>query len=138
MIINITYPSHKTDKMIRDISGESFSLIERWRMRGIGSGKLQIEDSSPDIKQIISANKDTAYCNIELRKKGIVLGFNTVGRIYAWCIPYYRLNVYYNGGILSVHGPENMIKASPPFNGRLSMDFLKKVLRLKSESNQEL
>lgn len=135
MIVNVTYPDKKTEKIIKDISGDSYSFIERWKMKGIGSGKLQIYECSPEISSIIRSNRDAAYCNIELRKNGIALGFNSVGRIYVWCVPYYQLNIYYNGGTLSVHGPSNSLKAKPPFNGKLSMDFLKKVLRLKAEFN---
>lgn len=107
-------------------------------MKGIGSGKLQIKECSSEVSTILSANRDTAYCNIELRKNGIVLGFNSIGRIYAWCIPYYQLNMYYNGGILSIYGPKNSIKAQPPFNGKVNMDFLKKVLSLKAQINSHL
>ncbi len=133
MIINITYPSKKTERLITEAVGESYSFLERWKMKGIGSGKLLIHECSPEISGIIRANRDTAYCNLELRKTGTVLGFNSVGRIYAWCIPYHLLNIYYNGGKLSIYGPDNFVKANPPFNGKLNLDFVKKVLKIKSD-----
>ncbi len=133
MIVNISYPSHKTKKAIEEIAGPSFSFIERIKMRGVGCAKLQIVESSNDIKQITSANNDTAYCTIELRKNGIIIGFNSTGRIYAWCIPYYRLNIYYNSGRLSIYGPQNHIKAIAPFNGMVDKKFLRKVLKVKGD-----
>ena len=106
-------------------------------MKGIGCSKLQIVEASPDIQQIISANRDTAYCNQELRKKGLVLGFNSTGRIYAWCIGYHQLNIYCNGGKLSLFGPKHSLKAIPPFNGSLDKSFIRKVLRLKGEMRSD-
>ncbi len=114
------------------ISGLPFSFIERIKMRGIGCTKLQIIESSPQVSQLVSANTDTAYCNIELRKTGIVVGFNSVMRIYAWCIPYHQLNMYYNAGQLSIYGPYHNIKAIAPFNGTVDKKFIKKVLTLKA------
>lgn len=138
MIINITYPNKKTSNMITEIVGNSYSLLDRWKMKGIGSGKLIIDESSPEISKIIRTNRDTAYCNMELRLLGVVVGFNSTGRIYAWCIPYHLLNIYYNGGNLSIHGPDNFIKAKHPFNGKVNMGFLKKVLKIKSDNNPRL
>ena len=74
-----------------------------------------------------------AFCNLELRQRGLVVGFNSTGRIYAWCIGYHQLNIYVNGGRLSIYGPKHSLKAKPPFNGNIDKRFVKKVLRLKSE-----
>lgn len=134
MIINISYPNAKSRQAILDVSGSAFSFWERVQLKGIGSGKLQIKESSEEIAKIIRNNRDTVYCNIELRTEGLVLGFNSSGRIYAWCIPYYQLSIYYNSGILSIHGPNNFVKAQPPFNGKINMKFVKKVLKLKSSN----
>lgn len=115
------------------IVGPSFSFLERIKMKGIGCAKLQIVEACPHIHQIIAANLDTAYCNLELRKDGLVLGFNSTGRIYAWCIGYHQLNIYCNGGRLSVYGPKYSLKAIPPFNNTLDKKFIRKVLKIKAE-----
>ena len=133
MILNISYKSKKNDRQIEDCIGRSFSFLERFKMGGIGCAKLQIVESSPDIHHIISANRNTAYCNIEMRLEGLLVGFNSTMRIYAWCIPYYRLNIYYNGGQLTIYGPANHIKLKPPFNGTVDKKFLKKVLVQKAQ-----
>ncbi len=133
MIFNITYPDKKTDYAIAKIIGKSFSFIDRIKMNGVGCAKLIIKESSPDIYQLISANRDTAYCNMELRQGGILVGFNSTMRIYAWCIPYYHLNMYYNFGALSVYGSKHNIKLSAPFNGSIDKRFIKKVLTQKAK-----
>jgi len=134
MIINITYPDKKTDRAIAKVIGQPFSFMDRFRMKGIGCSKLIIKEASPEIFHLISANRNTAYCNMELRQEGILVGFNSVMRIYAWCIPYYQLSMYYNSGKLSVFGNKHNIKLSAPFNGTIDKKFIKKVLKLKGES----
>lgn len=138
MIINITYPDKRTDKEIENIAGKPFSFMDRFRMKGIGCAKLQVREASPEIYQLISANRDTAYCNMELRQEGLVVGFNSTMRIYAWCIPYYHLNIYYNSGKLSVFGSKNFLKMTPPFNGSVDKKFIKKVLALKAKGQSDL
>ncbi len=137
MIINITYPDKKTSREISSQIGPSFSFIDRIKMKGIGCAKLQIKEASTEVFQLISANRDTAYCNIELRQQGILVGFNSVMRIYAWCIPYHFLNIYYNSGLLSIYGPKHNIKVSAPFNGAIDKKFLKKVLALKAATQSD-
>jgi len=133
LILNITYPDKITARKIKQVVGSSFPMMQRIRMGGIGCSKLKIEEASPEIFHLISANRDTAYCNIELRTLGAVIGFNSVGRIYVWCIPYYHLNLYYNSGRLSIYGSKHNLKASAPFNGTIDKKFIKKVLKLKGE-----
>lgn len=137
MIINITYPSKKTEKEIVSVTGKSFSFMDRFRMKGIGCSKLQIREASSEIYQLISANRDTAYCNMELRQEGLLVGFNSTMRIYAWCIPYYQLNIYYNSGKLSVFGSKNFLKMTAPFNGNIDKKFIKKVLALKAKGQSD-
>jgi len=132
LIFNITYPDKKTKRQIETIIGPSFGFMERFRMKGIGSAKLKIVEASPEIQQLISTSQDTSYCNLELRTKGIVVGFNSAGRIYAWCIGYHQVNIYCNGGRLSVYGPIHSLKAVPPFNGQLDKKFISKVLGFKA------
>jgi len=138
MIINITYPSRKTDKAITDKIGPSFSFLDRIKMKGIGCSKLIIKEASPEIGQLISGNRDTSYCNMELRQQGLLVGFNSVMRIYAWCIPYYHLNIYYNFGKLSVYGAKNNLKLAAPFNGTIDKSFIKKVLDQKAKIQGDL
>lgn len=121
---------------MRKVVGSSFSFLDRVRMGGIGCAKLKIDEASEEISHLISANRNTAYCNIELRKNGVVIGFNSSGRIYAWCVPYYQLNLYYNFGKLSIYGPDNNLKASAPFNGSIDKKFIRKVLAQKARFQQ--
>jgi len=133
VIINLPSPDKKTEQAIQKVAGPAFSFVQRIKMKGIGCSKLQIVEASPEIQKLITQNVDTAYCNLELREAGMVVGFNSTGRIYGWCIPYYQLNIYVNSGKLSVYGPKHNIKAVAPFNGSVDKKFLRKVLGLKAK-----
>lgn len=133
MIVNVTYPDRITKRQMEKLVGTSFSFLERIKRRGIGSEKLQIVEASQNIAQYITRTQDTNYCNLELREKGIVVGFHDVMKIYAWCIPYYQLSIYVNGGKLSIYGPKGHIKAIPAFNQTLNRKFLKKVMAEKQK-----
>jgi len=132
MIINLTYPDKKTERSIAEMIGPAFGFVERIRMKGIGCAKMQIVEASTEIQKLIAQNTDTAYCNLELRKVGLLVGFNSTGRIYGWCIPYHKLSIYCNGGKLTVFGPKHSVKAVAPFNGSIDKKFLGKVLKLKT------
>lgn len=131
MIINLTYPDKRTARSIEQIVGPAFNFVQRIKMKGIGCAKMQIVEASSEVQKLISQNSDTAYCNLELRLSGLIVGFNSTGRIYAWCIPYHKLNIYVNGGRLSIYGPKHNLKVIAPFNGNIDKNFLRKVLKLK-------
>ena len=133
MVFNITYPDNRTQYEMEKIVGPSFSFLERLKRRGVGSSKMQIVEASPSIVKFISRTNDTNYCNLEIREKGLVIGFRDVMKIYAWCIPYYQLNIYKTSGKISIYGPNGHIKAVPAFNGKMDLKFLKKVMEMKNQ-----
>jgi len=135
MIVNITYPDRITKREMEKLVGPSFSFLERLKRRGIGSEKLRIVEASASIVQYISRTQDANYCNLEIREKGLVVGFHDVMKIYAWCIPYYQLNIYVNAGKLSIYGPQGHIKAIPAFNGKINRKFLMKILAEKGKNS---
>jgi len=133
MILNITYPSPKLNQAIKAQVGPSFSLLERIKMKGIGSRKMLITDCSASIADLLHNSADTKYCNIELRKKGIIVGFQSTMRIYAWLIPYYQLTTYFEDNTLKVYSLQDHIKMKAAFNARIEKGFLLKMLELKSK-----
>lgn len=132
MIINITYPSARIKREIASVVGPSFSFIERIKMGGIGTAKLQIMEATDEIHKLLSHTRDAKYCHLECRKMGLVVGFQSVMKIYVWLIPYHQLSIYNNSGELTVYGKSNSIKLSAPFNGSVDKKFIRKVLALKS------
>jgi len=116
MIVNITYPSKQITKEIDDVVGVSYTFFERIRMGGIGTAKLQIVEATEEIHKLLSNSLETKYCHLECRRKGLIVGFRSVMKIFVWLIPYHQLS-----------------KLNAPFNGQINKKFIRKVLALKAE-----
>jgi len=132
MIINYTYPTPQLKRQIKQSVGSSFSIVERLKMGGIGTSKLQMIEASDEIYQLVSHKTDTIYCYIECREKGIVLGFHSTLKVYLWLIPYLFLSIELGSNTVNIESEGNETKLKPPFNGNLELAFFDKLQRLKS------
>ncbi|WP_375325280.1 hypothetical protein [Flagellimonas sp. GZD32] len=94
MLLNVSYSDKNITKKIDDVLGKPIPLKERWAMGGIGSPKMQITEASVEINNLLILDNNLNTCNIELRPKGIIVGFRSRLESYALIIPYYKLNVY--------------------------------------------
>ena len=114
MIFNITYSDKSVEKELNDLIGKPFGLMERIKMRGIGTSKMQIVFSSEGIAKLLQDNLATHYCYLEMRPKGLIVGFQSHLKTYVWAIPYYHLSIYYNSGLLTIFGKSQKIKSKTP------------------------
>lgn len=130
MILDITHNDPVVKQKIKNLTGSAFSWIQRFRMNGIGSGKLRITDSGESLKRLLYDNPDTLYCNIELRSKGIVAGFMTGRRVYGWIVGYDQLVVIQDQDQLTITAADMFMKLKAPFNQSLNHKFLQKLTRL--------
>ena len=60
-------------------------------MGGIGSPKMTIIKANTEIRNLLILDNNADQCNIELRPKGIIIGFRALLDSYALIIPYYKL-----------------------------------------------
>ncbi|WP_298419837.1 hypothetical protein [uncultured Kordia sp.] len=109
MVVNTTHKDKEVEKLIDTTVGESFSLLQRIKLKGIGSKRMIIHDVSPKIKQYLNKVDDLNYGNIELRPKGILIHIHKKLKNYSWIIPYYRLNIY-TSSFFSIHADGNFIQ----------------------------
>jgi len=133
MLFNISYSSKKTEGEINALMGDPFSFIQRIKMGGVGTSKLQIVEASQNIADLIQDRSASYYCYLELRPKGLMVGFQSHLRSFVLCIPFYELSIYYNGGLLSIYGKSGSFKLEAPFNSRVDKKYLSKVLSMKAE-----
>ena len=68
MIKNLSYNSKKNKAVLYELVGRPLSLIERFKLRGIGSNKLVITDASKEIVELLRLDNNINYCNIEIKK----------------------------------------------------------------------
>ncbi|NNE26913.1 MAG: hypothetical protein HKN09_08720 [Saprospiraceae bacterium] len=116
---------------MKKLVGPQFSFLERFKMKGIGTQKMIISDASDNIFSLIINYTDTPYCNIELRKNGIVVGFSSNMRIYCWAIPYYKLVIVQQGSELMISTSDTFVTMQPSFNSIIDKSFIVKMLEQK-------
>ena len=135
MLLNTTYKNDEHELIMQDLVGKSFPLTKKLKMRGVGSGRMVIDEASPKLEQTLMNGPDLNYANIELRPKGVLIRITRRLDNFTWIIPYYQLHIYKTEG-LSVHGQgqflhfrENqMLRNNKSFFNKLSqlkIDFMK-------------
>lgn len=94
MLVNVSYTNKAVTQKVDAEVGKPFPLKERWAMKGIGSPKLFITETSVEIRNLLILDNNTSSCNIEMRPKGIIVRFRSLLETFALVIPYYKLAVY--------------------------------------------
>ena len=94
MLLNISYNDPKQKKEIDDIVGKPFSLQNRLKMRGIGSGKLVISSASIEIHNLLILDNNINTCSIEMRPMGVIVHFRSLLETYGLVIPYFKFKIY--------------------------------------------
>ncbi len=94
MLLNVSYNNGEITKKIDREIGKPFTLKERWAMKGIGSPKLFITETSIEIRNLLILDNNLDTCNIEMRPKGIIVRFRSLLETFALIVPYYKLRIY--------------------------------------------
>jgi len=136
MILNSTHTSKTNTKMINDLVGKPFSIIERLRLKGIGSKRMVIEKVSLNLKQYLNSIADINYANIELRPTGILIHINKGLQNFTWALPYYQLVIYKTNGS-SIHGQGKFIHFKNNMLLTENRGFFKKMMDLKIRYDED-
>ncbi|MCF7561857.1 hypothetical protein L3X39_14520 [Sabulilitoribacter multivorans] len=102
MILNTTHFNKEYKQLLNDLVGMPFSFLEAFKMKGVGSKRMIIEDVSPNLQLYMNLVSDINYANIELRKNGVLIFINKGLQNFTWAIPYYQLVIYKTNGA-SIH-----------------------------------
>jgi len=137
MLFNVTYPDPQIKRGIKQRVGSAFSLFQRLKMGGNGSRRMRIIETSPDIDSQYLNRIDTRYGNIELRKKGILIGFQTVRRIFVYAIPYEDVELSAASNYLRVGDAENYFLFEPLQNSGVDHTFVTKLQERMPPSNRK-
>ncbi|MDV7140320.1 hypothetical protein R3X28_15620 [Maribacter sp. TH_r10] len=133
MLLNVSYNRIEiTEKIDREV-GKPFTLKERWDMGGIGSPKLFITETSLEIRNLLILDNNLDCCNIELRPKGIIVGFRSLLESYALVIPFYKLSIYKgNLAVYSIYRDHHFIKVRS--DTKAIQKFFKKILDYRTDN----
>lgn len=132
MIFNTTYKNEDYNYESDNLLGEKFKLIERIRLGGIGSARLVINKTSPDLNVGKLKFSELDYGNIELRPKGIIIHYARKLERFAWIIPYYQL-VIYNAQVFSIHANGNFMQFLKNRNYNENKKFINKMINTKNK-----
>ncbi|WP_010181889.1 hypothetical protein [Aquimarina agarilytica] len=135
MLLNNSHNDPEINRKINDLVGHPYSLLDRLKMKGIGSPKLRITKASMHIYNLLQLDQNTNTCNIELRPKGIILAFQKRLETYVLVIPYYKLSIYKgSSNEYSFHKDTYFIKIlAPPLDASIH----KFVSRIMSEKKKQ-
>ena len=116
MILNTTHYNSEHKQIIADLVGSPFSLVQKLKLRGVGSKRMIIDDVSPNLQQVLNMVSDINYGNIELRPKGILIHITKGLKNFTWIIPYYHLVIYkINGSSIHAQGKFVHFRANKTF-----------------------
>lgn len=108
MILDTSYTNKDDIKLINSTVGAPFGLIQSIKMKGVGSKRMMIEETSPNMAHYLNAVADVNYANMELRPKGVLIRINKGLKTFTWVIPYYQLVIYKTNGS-SIHAQGRFI-----------------------------
>lgn len=136
MLLHVSYSDSENTRKIDSELGKPFSLKERFQMCGIGSPKLIMTDASLQISNLMNLDNNRNVCNIEMRPKGIIVGFRSGLNSYALIIPYYKL-VLYKGKSeeYSIYKDTYFVKIQARPEDKAVHSFMKKLQIAKSNAD---
>ncbi len=130
MLLNTTYKNKENYELINDLVGKPYSFLKSLKLGGIGSGRMIIDDVSPNMRQYLNTVADINYANIELRPGGILIRINKGLENFTWVIPYYQLVIYKIDGS-SIHAQGKFIRFSKNRLFKENRKFFTKLYDLK-------
>lgn len=134
MLLNVSYNNPDIKRKIDAEVGPAFGLKERIKQRGIGIGHLIITDSSIQIQNFLALDKYRNKCNIELRPKGIIIGFRALLDSYAFIVPYWKLTLYKGRAEeYSFHKDNYFIKIEAKAKDTKVHSFVKRIIEEKAK-----
>ena len=133
MLVNVSYNNKEVTRKVDDVVGKPFTLKERWAMKGIGSPKLFIAETSIEIRNLLILDNNTDSCNVEMRPKGIIVRFRSLLETFALVIPYYKLTIYKGDfAIYSIYRDHHFIKVKS--DTKAIQKFFRKLLDYKADN----
>jgi len=136
LLLNTTHTNKVNNKLIDDIVGKPFSLIQSIKMRGVGSKRMIVDEVSPNMASILNTVSDTNYGNIELRPIGILIHITKGLQNFTWAIPYYQLVVYKINGS-SIHSNGKFIHFRNNKTFKENKKFFDKLMNEKIKYDQQ-
>ena len=133
MLVNVSYNNKEITRKIDGAVGKPFTLKERWALKGIGSPKLFVTETSIEIRNLLLLDTTTNSCNIEMRPNGIIVRFRSLLESFALVIPYYKLTfIKGDFAVYSIFKDHYFIKVKS--DTKAIQRYFKKILNYKTDN----
>jgi len=134
MIIDVSYTSDENKKKINEFLGKPYSLLQRIKMGGIGSPKLSLLDADDEVSRLMNRDINRNVCNIELRPKGIIIGFRSHLDPYALLMKYRDLKIIKLDSLtFRIETQEHFIQIKMRKRDKAIQKFIKRLQRKKDD-----
>lgn len=131
MLRNTSYGDKRVRAEIDALVGRPFSLIERLKMGGIGSPKLEILDACTGIKKELSKDNNKDLCYGELRPNGIIIYFRSILETWSLAIPIEDLSINQSIGGLRISNRTDWLIIKLTKKNHISAPFFVKCRQLR-------
>jgi hypothetical protein len=135
MIFNTTHKNKDTEAIIDNLISAPYSFFEAIKMKGTGSKRMMVVNTSEGFRNVINTVSDINYGNIEIRKKGILVHINKGLKNYSWAIPFYQLYMYKTDGF-SIHAQGNFVQFKNNKLLKENKKFIDKLIDFKIENDK--
>lgn len=132
MVLHTTYKNDDHTETINNLVGKPFGLIRSFKIGGIGSGRMIVDQVSENMTHVLNFTAKINYANIELRPSGILIHITKGHQLYTWIIPFYQLVIFKSDG-LSIYANGAFIKFQNSIHLKENKHFLDKMLKMKSD-----
>jgi hypothetical protein len=131
MLYNTSYNDKKINAEIDEKVGKAFGIFDNFKLKGIGSPKLDILKASKEITTLLSYDNNRNFCNIELRPNGIIIRFRSLLETFSLIIPFYKLVLYKPGNNHTFYIDHHYITVNTPPNNKGIRTFIDKIIQYK-------
>lgn len=94
MLLNLSHDFSEKREEINKLVGKPFNLEDRQKLNGTSIKELHVTAASIDIYNLMVLNEGNSSCSIEMRPKGIIIGFKAKNDVFSLVMPYYKLKIY--------------------------------------------
>jgi len=134
MLIQVSYHSKEKKELIDSLVGLPFSLLDRLKLRGIGSQRFILQDSpNAELTDLFEHQTGVRYCNIELRPNGVIVWFRVKIDNWILVLPYHKLTIYKDNKSLKLFLEKWKVSLIPAHGANLNKIFIQKLLSQKAK-----
>ena len=113
-IFKTSYYNKEIERKINNLAGKSYSFLDRIKMKGIGSKRLEVFKASKEIQLALNAEHYITLVSLEIRPKALMVYFRKKIDNYTCVFPYSTLEIEQQERTKLVCGDDYIILANDP------------------------